>query len=153
MRCPWCKVSLAFTELGGLHLQVSHTATSCIRFSSKPVNSLTLAMAWGPDNLCRKKSRGSCLDGSILGDDSRATARRVQQSAVHGVHAQHFGQLPAVVVAYNGVVHPKPLQISCHTFQPLRVDLVGKNDAAVLHQCCQVRCFPTYTFSRPPCEM
>ena len=54
------------------------------------------------------------LDGGVLGNDTAATAGRVEQDAVEAAH--NLGELAPVVVAHDGVGHAETVQVRNERF-------------------------------------
>ena len=73
----------------------------------------------------------------IFADDSSARARSVQEDAIKAGH--DLGQLPAVVVADDGVCDAEPVHVAHHGLAPVLVGVVGEDHACVVHDGRDVR--------------
>ena len=77
------------------------------------------------------------LDASILADDARTAARRVQQHTVEPAH--DLRELAPVVRAHDDVLAPQAVDVRSQTLRARLVQLVREDDARVLHERGHVR--------------
>lgn len=72
------------------------------------------------------------LNGFILGNHSRAAARRVAQ---HPIKSRHYlRKVPSVVAADDTIDDPEPMQIADNRLASLFIAVVGKQSAGVFHE-------------------
>jgi len=72
------------------------------------------------------------LDAGVLGDDTRSTARRVQQYPIEPAH--HLGELSPVITTHDDVLATESMHVGRQTLRPRLVRIVGKDDPGVLQE-------------------